>query len=60
MIKEDEEILNALLTKKEEVLEFNEIKAIVKLLLEINNKLEKPKISITFDDKVEEVQKDGK
>lgn len=60
MEKVEKEILNNLINKKEEVLEFNEIKAIVKLLLEINNKLEKPKISIKFDDKLEEVQKDGK
>lgn len=42
----DKEILNNFIDKKEEILEFNEIKAIVKLLLEINNKLEKPKISV--------------
>ena len=41
MRKEDEEILNNLISKKEEILEFQEIKAIVKLLLEIDKKTEK-------------------
>lgn len=36
----DKEILNNFIDKKEEILEFNEIKAIVKLLLEINDKLD--------------------
>ncbi len=40
MNKKDKEILNNFIYKIEEVLEFNEIKAIVKLLLEINDKLD--------------------
>lgn len=39
MSKEDEKILNNLINKKEEILEFKEIKAIVKLLLEIRTKI---------------------
>ncbi|MCX4303792.1 MAG: hypothetical protein OSJ66_07300 [Clostridia bacterium] len=41
MNKEDEKILNNLINKKEEVLEFEEIKSIVKLLLEVNKKIDK-------------------
>ena len=41
MNKEDEKILNNLINKKEEKIEFNEMKAIVKLLLDMNSKLEK-------------------
>lgn len=40
MNEEDKKMLNKFINKKEEILEFKEIKAIVKLLLEINNKLE--------------------
>lgn len=47
MNKEDKETLNNLLNKKEEILEFNEIKVIVKLLLEINNKLDKPILKVS-------------
>lgn len=39
MSEEDKKILNNLIDKKEEVLEFKEIKAIVKLLLEIRTKI---------------------
>jgi len=39
MSKEDEKILNNLINKKEEILEFKEIKAIVRLLLEIHTKI---------------------
>ena len=60
MSKEDEKILNDFINKKEEILEFNEIKAIVKLLLEINNKLEVVETSRVLDKTMEEVQKDGK
>lgn len=60
MNKEDKEILNNLINKKEEILEFNEIKAIVKLLLAINNKLEVVETSRVSDKTKEEVQKDGK
>ncbi len=60
MSKEDEKILNDFINKKEEILEFNEIKAIVKLLLEINNKLEVVETSRVLDKTKEEVQKDGK
>lgn len=60
MSKEDEKILNDLINKKEEILEFNEIKAIVKLLLEINNKLDVVETSRVSDKTKEEVQKDGK
>ena len=41
MNEEDEKILNNLINKKEEVLEFEEIKSIVKLLLEVNKKIDK-------------------
>ena len=41
MNKEDEKILNNLINKKEEVLEFTEIKSIVKLLLDVNKKINK-------------------
>lgn len=40
MNKEDKKILDNFINKKEEILEFKEIQAIVKLLFEINNKLE--------------------
>lgn len=40
MSEEDKNIINSFLNKKEEILEFKEIKAIVKLLLEINNKID--------------------
>ena len=60
MSKEDEKILNDFINKKEEILEFNEIKAIVKLLLEINNKLEVVETSRVLDNTMEAVQKDGK
>ena len=40
MNEEDKKMLDKFINKKEEILEFKEIKAIVKLLLEINNKLE--------------------
>ena len=60
MSKEDEKILNDFINKKEEILEFNEIKAIVKLLLEINNKLEVVETSRVLDKTKEEVLKDGK
>ena len=39
MSKEDEEILNNFINKKDELLDFKEIKAIVKLLLEIHKKI---------------------
>lgn len=39
MNEEDEKILNNLINKKEEVLEFEEIKSIVKLLLDVNKKI---------------------
>ena len=58
--EENKEILNNFIYKIEEVLEFNEIKAIVKLLLEINNKLEVVETSRVLDKTKEEVQKDGK
>ena len=58
MSKEDEKILNDFINKKEEILEFIEIKAIVKL--EINNKLEVVETSRVLDKTKEEVQKDGK
>ncbi len=41
MDEKDEKILNNLISKKEEILEFREIKAIVKLLLGVNKKLNK-------------------
>lgn len=41
MDEKDKEILNNFISKKEEVLEFHEMKAIVKLLLEMDNKLMK-------------------
>lgn len=41
MNEEDEKILNNLINKKEEVLEFTEIKSIVKLLLDVNKKINK-------------------
>ena len=41
MNEEDEKILNNLINKKDEVLEFEEIKSIVKLLLEVNKKIDK-------------------
>ena len=41
MSEEDEKILNNLINKKDEVLEFEEIKSIVKLLLEVNKKIDK-------------------
>lgn len=41
MSEEDKKILNNLINKKEEILEFKEIKAIVKLLLEIHSKIKK-------------------
>lgn len=43
MSKEDEEILNNFINKKDELLEFKEIKAIVKLLLEIHKKIKEGK-----------------
>lgn len=39
--EKDEKILNNLINKKEEILEFKEIKAIVKLLLNVDKKLER-------------------
>lgn len=41
MDEKDEKILNNLISKKEEILEFREIKAIVKLILDVNKKLNK-------------------
>lgn len=41
MDEKDEKILNNLISKKEEILEFREIKAIVKLLLVVNKKINK-------------------
>ena len=43
MSKEDEEILNNFINKKDELLDFKEIKAIVKLLLEIHKKIKEGK-----------------
>ncbi len=44
MREEDEKILNNLINKKEEILEFKEIKAIVKLLLEIHTKIKESEV----------------
>ena len=41
MSEKDKEILNNFINKKEEKIEFNKMKAIVKLLLDMNSKLEK-------------------
>lgn len=39
MSEEDKKILNNFINKKEEVLEFKEIKTIVKLLIEVDKKI---------------------
>lgn len=41
MSEEDEKVLNNLVNKQEEVLEFEEIKSIVRLLLDVNKKINK-------------------
>lgn len=41
MSEEDEKILNNLVNKKKQVLEFKEVQSIVKLLLGINKKINK-------------------
>ena len=49
MSEEDKKILNNFINKKEEVLEFKEIKTIVKLLIEVDKKINEllpPKLEI--------------
>lgn len=41
MSEEDEKILNNLINKKKQVLEFKEVQSIVKLLLDVNKKINK-------------------
>lgn len=39
MSKKDKEILNNFVNKKKQILEFKELQSIVRLLIEINNKI---------------------
>lgn len=41
MSEEDEKILNNLVNKKKQVLEFKEVQSIVRLLLDVNKKINK-------------------